>query len=384
MRKSFVLHRGAAWRLAAACGVCPLVLAAADVSAQTMTVAFGLRETGVDPGQVGGNGGATGGIEWIGLADNKVLTLDGSWQQFTFNFGGPNASSIAAFAGATANGMYDGIWGTIENLRINNSSAITNTVRLHIDDIVNTVGGTPTVVSGFEAGDPFPATVGTEHVFQEPRFSGSTQSFLVPTSSSLVTDQAAHSGTQSDEMIFTVNGTGGNTAWARITTFNTPNQGNPAINFAEGNSLSFWLRAEILPPDQRWIAPGSGNWDDPNNWGTGVVPNGTLSVANFLGDATSAATVTLNNPITINTVRLNNANTFTFVGPNTLTFTGAAQDARNISVEMGSHVFSAPITVNMGAGTSALMDFTVARPQAALTVNRRFAGASTKARTTTL
>jgi hypothetical protein len=234
------------------------------------------------------------------------------------------------------------------------------------------VGATPTVVSGFEPTDTFPATVGTEHVFQEPRFSGSTQSFLSNTpNTTLVTDQEFHTGLQSNRADFAFN-TSNPASWLRLTTFGTPNQPNPIIDFAAGSSLSFWLRAAIAPPEQRWINPGSGDWDDGANWGTGIPPNGTGATANFLEDITAPATISLNNPITVTTLRLQSEHGYTFVptpANNVLTLDGVSEDARTVNAQKGSHTISAPVDILLGLGTSALANFNVQRPQDVLTLS---------------
>ena len=53
----------------------------------TVQISIGVRETGFAGGSftaIGGDGGVSGGIEWINM-DGQFLTLDGTWQQFTFN-----------------------------------------------------------------------------------------------------------------------------------------------------------------------------------------------------------------------------------------------------------------------------------------------------------
>jgi hypothetical protein len=353
--------RVSVWKLAAACG---LLGAAQAAQAQTFAISFGIRETG-SPANIGENGGTVGTIEWVNI-DAQTLVADGTWQQFTFNF---QSDPLTPFTG---NGAYDGTRGVLEHIRVRNIGGVTDTLTMWIDDIVNTVSGTPTVVSGFEPTDPFPATIGTEHVFQEPRFSGSTQSFLAnDPDTTLVTDQQFHSGTQSNQADFAFN-TSDPTSWLRLTTFQTPIQPNPTIDFSNGNSLSFWLRMVVAPPAQRWINPGSGDWDDPNNWGTGIVPNNLGATANFLDDITAPATISLNNPITVTTIRLQSAHGYTIVGGpanNTLTLDGVAEDARTVNAQEGSHTIAAPVLIGLSAGTSALANFNVQRPADVLTLS---------------
>lgn len=224
-------------------GVAAATLGASAMAAQaqTMAISIGIRETVAGGGPVvpiGENGGTLGGIEFVNL-DGQSLVLDGTWQTFTFNF---QNDPLTAFAGTTANSLYDGTRGVLEMVRIRNSSGVTQPVTLWIDHIVNTTAaGGPTVVSDFEG---FP--VGSEVTFQEPGFSGSTAANVLPGSSSLVTDQEFFLGAQSDELNMQfVDAT--DTRWVRLTTFGTPNLPNPAIDFANGSSLTFAMKGVVVP-----------------------------------------------------------------------------------------------------------------------------------------
>jgi hypothetical protein len=221
----------------AALGACATL-----VEAQTLAISIGIRETeagGAPPGTpIGGNGGSLGGIEFVNL-DNQVLTLDGTFQTFTFNF---QNDPLTAFAGTTANGLYDGTRGVLEMIRIRNTGGNTLPIRLWIDNIVNTNASGPQTVSNFEG-----FADGTEVTFQEPRFSGSTSANLALTPNSSLTSSAfASQGTSSDEINFQFIDAL-DTRWVRLTTFNTPNLPNPVIEFANGNTLTFQIRGEIVP-----------------------------------------------------------------------------------------------------------------------------------------
>jgi hypothetical protein len=185
--------------------------------AQELQISIGIRESGTTE-PIGGNGGSSGGIEWVNL-DGQTLTLDGTWQTFTFDFA---SDTLTGFAGTNANGTLDTTRGTLENIRIRNSGGVTGPITLYIDDIVNG----STTVTDFES-----FTVGTEAVFQEPRFSGSTGAnlALLP-NASLVSADMAFSGTQSDRIDFAFVDDDP-AKWLRLTTFNTPNMPNPAIDF---------------------------------------------------------------------------------------------------------------------------------------------------------
>ena len=340
MRKALVIRRGTAWQLAAAAGLSPLFIAA-SAEAQTFAISIGVRESGVVV-PIGDNGGATGGIEWINL-DGLVLNANDTWQQFTFTFG---TDPVTAFAGATANGVLDGTRGALEHIRIRNSSGSTNPVSIYVDDIVNTVSGVPTTVSGFETTDPFPATLGTQHIFRQPGFSGSTNGFLQATPNEAnVSDVQAHSGTQSDLFRFAFNTTT-NTSWVRMTSNNTPSQPNPAIDFTAGNTLSFWMRATVAAPANQWIGPSGGNWNDPANWSAGEVPNAATATANLL---TRPAPTTINmDALTIvNTINFDSAgaNGYTIQGAETLQLGGQIGFQRSLNVVNGVHSITGPLEI---------------------------------------
>jgi hypothetical protein len=209
-------------------------------SAQALKISIGIRETG-GSGPAFANGGATGGIEWVNL-DGQTLTANGTWQLFTFV---PSAATLTAFAGATANGVLDTDWATLEHVRILNSDGLTAPIRMWIDDVANTDSG-GTTTEGFES-----FSLNSEVIFQEPSFSGSTSGNILAGSSSLVSSSDAVSGSQSDEIGFQFIDNSP-TRWVRLTTFGTPNLPNPAMHVRESAvvgspSISFYAKAIIVP-----------------------------------------------------------------------------------------------------------------------------------------
>jgi hypothetical protein len=231
--------------LAAAC--------VASASAQSLQVSIGVRETGaqgaVFPG-VYANGGSANGIEFVNL-DGQTLVLDGTWQQFTFTF---STATFSAFAGATANNILDGAWGTIEMIRFRNNLGMTAPIKVFIDDVQHTItppgSGPQATTEGFEGWSS-----GAEVMFQEPGFSGSTSNNLMPGSTSGVNNTVSLNGSGSYEMNFQfIDNTP--TRWARVTTFNTPNLPNPAIRFDQQATVSFWAMG--VPEPGTMIALGLG------------------------------------------------------------------------------------------------------------------------------
>ena len=217
-----------------------LVIAAVATCASAfaqLEISIGIRETGTTE-PIGGNGGTSGGIEWINL-DGQTLNLDGTWQTFTFNFG---TDSVTAFAGATADGALTGTKGTLEHIRIRNAGGIDQAITVWVDDVTNTEATGNSVNFGdfenFVAGD--------EVMFQEPGFSGSTSGNIVTGSSAGVDDTMAATGNNSYRADFTFVD-GDPTRWVRWTTFGANNLLNPAIDFSQGNSLSFSMKGEAVP-----------------------------------------------------------------------------------------------------------------------------------------
>jgi hypothetical protein len=230
-----------------ALGVC-FMGTASELYASAVKVSIGIRETNT-AGSIFGDGGTGGGIEWVNR-DGQTLTADGTWQLFTFT---PATDTLLAFAGTTANSMLEPghEFATLEHIRILNDEGITLPLRVWIDDVTNTIASGP-VVQDFEA-----ATLGSEVMFQEPGFSGSTSANLLPGSTTAVSNSMAHSGSQSLETNFQfVDNTP--TRWVRLTSFGTPNQPNPRVRIREATggpaSISFYAKATVIPePCTAWL-----------------------------------------------------------------------------------------------------------------------------------
>lgn len=84
-------------------------------------VTLGVRETNTTA-PIGGNGGASGGIEWIGATSvdpgnvrpvGKLITAKDRWVEVVFNI---PVEPVLPFAGSTANGVLDVPRGTLENI----------------------------------------------------------------------------------------------------------------------------------------------------------------------------------------------------------------------------------------------------------------------------
>lgn len=240
--------------VAAAAMVAALSASAALAGIPQLAISLGVRETGFGGGAaftgIGNDGGSAGGIEWINL-DGQVLQADGNWYQFSFDLANANANGlVTAFAGVTANGVLEGDYGVLEHVRITNNSAYQHPIGLWIDDVADTTQTFPFPPTTTTFGDFESQAVGAEHLFQEPRFSGSTagQLELTPNVAGVVNDQA-HGGLQSYRENWDWVSPAAASQWVRMTTF----QGagftgqNPQIRFDQGSVVSFWLRAVPEP-----------------------------------------------------------------------------------------------------------------------------------------
>jgi hypothetical protein len=129
-----------------------------------------------------------------------------------------------------------------------------------------------------------------------------------------------------------------------MTTFNTPSQPNPAIDFTAGNTLSFWMRAVVALPTNFWIGPSGGNWNDPANWNSGDVPDTQAETANLLA-AASPTTINMDFPTLINGVTFDSAapNGYTISGTETLTLGGQIGFQRSLNVVNGVHSITSPL-----------------------------------------
>jgi hypothetical protein len=233
------------------------------VDAASMKISIGIREnnglnnSGAGPAFSNG-GGSGGGIEFVNR-DGQTLNLDGTWQLFTFT---PATDPLLAFAGTTANSALEPghEWTVLEHIRLLNDQGITKPIRLWIDDVTNT-DSSGSVVESFESN-----SIGSQVMFRQPGFSGSTSAFLVGAGAGMVTvvsNSAANSGSQSLQADFQfANDTPTN--WLRLTTANTPTLGNPLFRIVEPGAaalvepgaaalgaspptLSFYVRAVTIP-----------------------------------------------------------------------------------------------------------------------------------------
>ena len=146
------------------------------------------------------------------------------------------------------------------------------------------------LITGFEN---FQVGLNGEVLFRQPSFSGSTSSFVVGGACNipngvfncaLISDEQAFSGTQSLKVAwqFRLNPNTGQpypNAWLRLTTFNTPNIPNPAINFdhrvrvrlyVPSDTPDFYLTLGVRETDTTAPCGGNGGVNNPNGVAGGI------------------------------------------------------------------------------------------------------------------
>lgn len=229
-------------------------LAITTVAQAQLDISIAVRETGFAGGAdngIGGNGGAGGGIEWINR-DGQTLTPNGVWQPFAFTMA---TDPVLGFAGASADGVLDGLFGTLEHIRIRNSGGYASPIRIYIDDLTNSIvdiNGRPQTVN---FGDFEAFAAGDEVIFQEPGFSGSTAGNLTGSNSAgvAVGEGVTGNGYQADFQFLD----NSPTRWLRLTTFNAANLPNPIVRFDQSSVVSFSMRAVICQEDLGSQGPGT-------------------------------------------------------------------------------------------------------------------------------
>ncbi len=204
-----------------------------------LRICIGVRETN-DPGLPGQTGTGTGAIEWVGIADpnsasqpwGKALTPAAGWQTFTFVCNDPNVDKVKAMPGGGGDGIITATKGVLEHIAItaDNLSAgrSSGTYYMYVDEIVNVgagPGGTDALLAnGFEG-----YALGSEVMFQEPTYSGTTSANLsYPPSSSTVAPYG-YSSSQSDLVSWFFKDTTAS-RWIRLTTASVGYVSSPIVD----------------------------------------------------------------------------------------------------------------------------------------------------------
>jgi hypothetical protein len=208
-----------------------------------------IRETG-DTGPLGTEGGTTGGFEWIGAAttsgggapQGKPISPSAGWQTVTFD---PASDPILNFF--QGDGQITESRGILEHLAVSVDAAAsgrsTGPYRLYVDNVVNVgadVGGGDFVITDFETHLGTPLAVGDEALFNEPRFSGTTDANLLPTPNVSLVSDARGNPDQSERLSwFWIDTT--DDRWVRLTSSGAQNVSRPIIDLTKPIQLDVLL-----------------------------------------------------------------------------------------------------------------------------------------------
>ena len=123
--------------------------------------------------------------------------------------------------------------------------------------------------------------------------------------------------------------------------------GNPPTPYDSATAVgsTFNTTTYTIPPTataNTWNITASGNWNVGNNWYLGT-PNGVGAEADLLDAITGATTVFNDQPITLGTLKLNNANEYLIGGAGSLTMQTASGSAQ-IVVPQGTQEIDQPLT----------------------------------------
>jgi hypothetical protein len=202
-----------------------------------------------------------------------AISPSGSWQTLIFD---PAAGPVTGFTGDgtlyTQNGR-----GTLEHLAVTvNASSPERSAglyRLYVDNVVNVgagSGGSDFVITDFEGYD-----IGTEVLFQEPTYSGSTGADLAPLPSASEASGAQGNPGQSELLVWFWKDTT-DQRWARITTFEATEKPSPIIDLTQPIQMDVLLLDEI---------EGCPNPGDSGNYCTAdVYPNNGDGVWDYAVD----------------------------------------------------------------------------------------------------
>jgi hypothetical protein len=236
--------------------VCLIALAAIGsrpLYSAELRMSIGVRKTNA-AGPVGSNAGTSGDIDWVGRPDDGsdidviLVPTDNVWHLVTFDL------NAGPFNGFTGDGVVTSTtgFGALEHLRIANTADGFTHYKVYIDDVTNTVNGVPTLLTNFDSD-----SVGSEVLFQDPGFSGSTAAKLQITPNiNAVTDEAAFSGTHSYVLEFdyvndTAAGVGSAGNWVRVTTNGASTLPNAAVGVPGGptntSTVSMQVRIVAIP-----------------------------------------------------------------------------------------------------------------------------------------
>ncbi len=128
--------------------------------------------------------------------------------------------------------------------------------------------------------------------------------------------------------------------------FVAPASGSITYTFANGSNSfhQYGFSNELTSAPNQWNVAGGGSWNVSGNWSASTVPNGVDAVAWLLNQTGSAAAITLDSPVTVGSLYLDNTSGYNIAGPSSLTMQVSSGRAL-VSGMDGSHTLSAPLVL---------------------------------------
>jgi autotransporter-associated beta strand protein len=296
------------------------------------------------------NGGTLAGNGTISATANSALAV------VTVASGGAIAPEYGSVA---ANGSVGTL--TMDNLTLNTGSILNLEFNSAISgvtpdngDLINVTGGTGLTINGGVV-NPYNATTGalltTPGTYNLIEYTGGTDSsgVLSPGAAALAAETPDHISYS-----FNNNGSFNGNSYVQLTiTSNPPNY------WTNGNHNSLW------------------DTGDPGNWSTGVVPNGSIAIADFdssAGGYTTPQNVSLSGgTVDVEQLIFHSAYAVS-IGNGTINFDAGSLDSINVQA-LGSTVQAHTISAGIGVQNSALgLNVTVTNAADSLTFSGGFNG----------
>lgn len=108
-------------------------------------------------------------------------------------------------------------------------------------------------------------------------------------------------------------------------------------------------RRTLLSTSQKsytWLVDADGNWSSPANWLSSTYPKGQLTTANLGSKITANRTITMDVPVSIGTISVNDNNNYTVGGSSNLTFNSLVTAGTGFPTISAPMPLSGIVTVN--------------------------------------
>ncbi len=143
--------------------------------------------------------------------------------------------------------------------------------------------------------------------------------------------------------------------------FVAPASGSITYTFANGSNSfhQYGFSNELTSTPNQWDVAGGGSWNATGNWSDATAPNGVDAVAWVINETGSAAAITLDSPVTVGALYLDNTAGYNIAGPSSLTMEVSSGRAL-VSGMDGSHTLSAPLVLASDTDVAARNGRTIA------------------------